>query len=85
MTDEPTYKCPTCGRELELYANGDDGAHQDRWTCEACGIEYPHTEFPLPPGYVRAAREIERAAERKWQEAQDRRRLDAWNAGKAIR
>ena len=74
MKDQP-YTCPTCGTELELYANGDNGAADDRWTCDECLIEYPHIRFPLPAGYVRAARLAERAE----QAERERQAIAAWN------
>lgn len=77
--------CPKCGEALELLGNGDDGPHEDCWTCCTCGIEYPHAEFPLPKGYVQAARAIEARREREAQQARERALLMAWNAGEPIR
>ena len=74
MTD-PTYTCPACSGALELYANGDNGAHQDRWSCGECGVEYPHTRFPLPAGYATQAR----LAERAQQTERERAELASWN------
>lgn len=73
------YLCPECDERLILYANGDNGPQDDRWTCGACGIEYPHSEFPLPKGYVRDARIAERVAELKERREDDRAALAAWN------
>lgn len=73
------HKCPECGKLLILFANGDNGPHEDRWTCETCGIEYPHCEFPLPKGYIKQAREAEKTQELERQKDDDRRALDAWN------
>lgn len=73
------YTCPECKAVLILYANGDNGPADDRWTCEPCGIEYPHHLFPLPKGYVREARAIERASALEQQQIEDRARLVAWN------
>lgn len=78
MKEQP-YTCPTCGGALELYANGDNGPADDRWTCEACGIEYPHTQFPLPAGYVKAARATEQAQALEEQREWDKLALAAWN------
>lgn len=79
MIKLPTHKCPECGYELSLYANGDNGPQDDRWTCDTCCIEFPHSEFPLPKGYVKHAREIEAARELEYQQEEDRRKLNAWN------
>ncbi len=73
------YFCPECGSRLELYANGDTGPGDDRWTCDECEIEYPHCQFPLPPGYVRDARIAERMWHYKEQQITDRIALEAWN------
>lgn len=71
--------CPECGDALVLYANGDNGPADDRWTCDACGVEYPHTQFPLPAGYVRQARAIDKADELAQRQADERWRLARWN------
>jgi hypothetical protein len=72
--------CPTCGDPLEILA-GDNGPEDDRWACaDTCGIEYPHSEFPLPAGYVKEARAAEKAAALKDEEEETRARLAAWNA-----
>lgn len=73
------YMCPDCGSKLELYANGDEGPQDDRWTCEACCIEYPHSVFPLPADYVRNARAVEKAEARKQAQKAEMERLIAWN------
>lgn len=73
------YTCPECGHRLRLFANGDNGPADDRWTCEPCGIEYPHTQFPLPKGYVREAKAAEKAQELEWQRQAEQIELEAWN------
>lgn len=75
----PTYNCPTCGTQLELYANGDNGPADDRWSCDTCGIEYPHTQFPLPAGYVAEARKAEQVEALARRQADDRWKLAMWN------
>lgn len=84
MTTKP-YTCPECGTKLDLYANGDNGPQDDRWTCDACGVEYPHHLFPLPKGYVKAARDLEKADALGQQRADELYKLAAWNAGEPIR
>lgn len=74
------HLCPDCGARLELYANGDNGPQDDRWSCAPCGIEYPHHLFPLPPGYVKEAKDWERAQAREDRQIEERARLKAWNA-----
>lgn len=76
---EPIHTCPECQDPLVLYANGDDGPADDRWTCEQCGVEYPHTQFPLPAGYVRAAKATEQAEALKAQREYELWRLAQWN------
>jgi len=80
-----TYTCPECNTALALFANGDNGPQDDRWTCEACGVEYPHCQFPLPAGYVKEAREAERAQALEAQRAEDRARLADWNKAMGAR
>jgi DNA-directed RNA polymerase subunit RPC12/RpoP len=73
------YRCPACGTELVLYANGENGPADDRWTCEPCGIEYPHHQFPLPVGYVRQARTAEKEMERERALRDEQDQLAVWN------
>lgn len=74
------YQCPECGTVLELYANGDNGPHEDRWTCDTCQIEWPHSLFPLPKGYVRVARAVEKAQAHKYDQMEAIRKLAEWQA-----
>lgn len=73
------YTCPECGESLVLYANGDNGPADDQWTCDACGVEYPHDLFPLPSGYVKAARATEEAEALKARRESELWRLARWN------
>lgn len=79
MSDLPTYKCPECGGELDLFANGDNGPADDCWSCEECGVNYPHSQFPLPKGYVKRAIEAERERAKTVQGEIERASLLAWN------
>lgn len=79
MEPDEIYLCPDCGMALELYANGDNGPSDDRWTCDACCIEYPHSAFPSPPGYIRTARAIDKAHALELQHADELHKLEAWN------
>jgi rubredoxin len=79
-TPPDALRCPTCGAELELYANGENGPADDRWSCEPCGVEYPHSRFPLPVGYVGRARAAEKEMEREAAMRDEADQLQAWNA-----
>jgi hypothetical protein len=74
------YHCPECGTPLALYANGDNGPQDDRWTCDSCGVEWPHSRFPLPEGYVREAKAVEKAQAHKHDQLEALRKLAEWNA-----
>jgi hypothetical protein len=84
VSNEPEYKCPDCDYPLDLCA-GDGPPSQDRWSCVSCGVEFPHSRFPLPPGYVAAARKVEESIFRRWREEDEQRKLAAWNTGRPIR
>lgn len=79
------YTCPECGYALELWANGDNGPHEDEWACTLCCVSFPHRQFPLPKGYVKQARAAEKAQDLQWQREDELQKLAAWNTAMGVK